>query len=214
MILYPTLLDLRGKLCVIVGGGEVARRKIEHLLEAGAHVRVVAPKIHRTIRDWAKDGQAVELVARTYSADSLDGRPRLVFACTDDPAVNGSVAEDAGELGIDVNRADDPKGSAFHVPSMVRREDLLLTVSTGGQAPALAREVCHRLEQQFGPAWGEFVELLGQLRQGWQAKGENAQIHARMLEIISSDTFEVMQLEGKRAARKHALSLVRKSEKA
>lgn len=214
MILYPTLLDLRGKLCVIVGGGEVARRKIEHLLEAGAHVRVVAPKIHKVIRKWATEGEAVELITRSYSADSLEGRPRLVFACTDDAEVNRRVAEDANELGIDVNRADDPKGSAFHVPSMVRREDLLLTVSTGGQAPALAREVCHRLEQQFGPAWGEFVDLLGQLRKSWQTKGENARIHGRMLEIISSDTFEVMQLEGKRAARKHALALVRKSEKA
>jgi len=211
MILYPILLDLKGELCVIVGGGDVARRKVEHLLEAGARVRVVAPQACTAIRKSAKAGD-LELRRRKYDCDQLDGGARLVFGCTDDARVNAAVVADARERKIPANRIDSPAGGDFHVPSMVRRESLLLTVSTGGKAPALSRELCHRLEQQFGPAWGSFTNVLGRLREGWKKKGENAKIHGRMLEIIGSDTFEVLQSAGDQAATKHARGIVRRLE--
>jgi precorrin-2 dehydrogenase / sirohydrochlorin ferrochelatase len=212
MILYPILLNLEGELCTIVGGGNVARRKIEHLLEAGARVRVVSPKPHAAIVRWARAG-AITLIRRAYDADSIDPASRLVFACTDDGIVNRRVVARAKALKIPANRADDPASGDFHVPSMVRRASLLLTVSTGGQAPALSREICHRLEQQFGPAWGDFTELLGRLRTGWKRRGEASRIHGRMLELIASDTFEVMQLRGARAAERHARQLIRDRER-
>lgn len=212
MILYPVLLNLNGARCTIVGGGNVARRKIEHLLEAGARVRVVAPRLHAEIRRWQREGR-VEVDKREYSGDLLDDRPRLVYACTDRRDVNRRVMEDARALGIAANASDDPEGADFHVPSMVRRGSLLVTVSTGGKAPALARELTHRLEQQFGPAWGDFTDLLGTLRAEWKRKGEATRLHARMKEIIGSDTFEVMQTRGTQAALRHARALVRQMEK-
>lgn len=212
MVLYPILLNLEGALCLIVGGGEVARRKINHLLEAGARVRVIAPRVVPQIRAWAREGK-LEIVASTYHLRDLDSEARLVFACTDDPDTNKRIAADADTRGIHANCADDPESGGFHVPSMVRRGSLLLTVSTGGKSPALSREICHRLEQQFGPAWGEFTDLLGKLRERWKSRGEAPQIHERMLEIIASDAFEVMQSEGTDAARRHIAALLRRREK-
>lgn len=213
MILYPILLNLDGQLCTIVGGGNVARRKIEHLLEAGARIRVVSPRPSRAIQKWAR-AREIELIRRSWSPDQIDRESRLVFACTDDSRVNREVIERAAELQVPANCVDDPEAGDFHVPSMVRRGSLLLTVSTGGKAPGLSREICHRLQQQFGPAWGDFTDLLGRLRISWKRKGEAARIHPRMLEILASDTFEVMQQRGPASAARHARRLVREREQA
>ena len=207
MILYPILLNLQGETCVIVGGGEVARRKIEHLLEAGADVVVIAPKAHRAIGRWARQGK-IALRRRRYEPECLADDPKLVFACTDDPETNRAILADAKERKIYANSVDDPTGGDFHVPSMVRRSSFLLTASTGGKAPALAREICHRLEQQFGPAWGDFTDMLGSLRAGWKKRGEERLTHRRMLEILASDAFEVMQSSGEGAARRRVRELV------
>lgn len=212
MILYPILLNLEGQLCTIVGGGNVAGRKIEHLLEAGAKVHVISPRPSATLTRWAKTG-ALTLYRAAFTPDRIDPRSRLVFACTDDPAVNRRVLARAAELGIPSNCVDDPGAGDFHVPSMVRRQSLLLTVSTGGMAPGLSREICHRLQQQFGPAWGDFTELLGRLRMGWKRRGESERIHQRMLELIASDTFEVMQQRGAPAAARHARRLIADRER-
>lgn len=212
MILYPILLNLDGQLCTIVGGGNVARRKIEHLLEAGARIRVISPRPNRAILNWARS-KSVEIVRRAYAPELIDPESRLVFACTDDSRVNRQVVKRAAELQVPANCVDDPKAGDFHVPSMVRRGSLLLTVSTGGKAPGLSREICHRLEQQFGPAWGDFTDLLGRLRMSWKRKGEAPRIHQRMLEIIGSDTFEVMQQRGPRSAARHARRLIRERER-
>lgn len=212
MILYPILLNLQGRLCTIVGGGHVARRKIEHLLEAGARIHVISPRPGAAILRWAKE-EALTLHRGAFDPARLDRRSRLVFACTDDPVVNRQVLACAEELGILANCVDDPESGDFHVPSMVRRQNLLLTVSTGGLAPGLSREICHRLQQQFGPAWGDFTELLGRLRMDWKRHGESGRIHQRMLELIASDTFEVMQQRGVAAAARHARRLIAERER-
>jgi precorrin-2 dehydrogenase / sirohydrochlorin ferrochelatase len=211
MILYPILLNLEGELCTIVGGGHVARRKIEHLLEAGARVRVVSPRPHAEILRWARAG-SITLERRVYDEEAIDPESRLVFACTDNAAVNRRVLARAKAMKIPANCVDDPASGDFHVPSMVRRGSLLLTVSTGGKAPGLSREICHRLQQQFGPAWGDFTDLLGRLRLSWKRGGESARIHGRLLEIIASDTFEVMQQRGAPAAARHARRLIQERE--
>lgn len=172
MVLYPILLNIENQLCTIVGGGNVARRKIEHLLEAGACVRVISPRPNAAIVRWSRQ-QAITLMRRPYAPDLIDPDSRLVFACTDDREVNQQVTEHAAKLHILANRTDDPDSGDFHVPSMVRRGSLLLTVSTGGKAPGLSREICHRLQQQFGPAWGDFTDLLGRLRTSWKKKAKH-----------------------------------------
>jgi precorrin-2 dehydrogenase/sirohydrochlorin ferrochelatase len=201
MILYPVLLNLRGARCLIVGGGEVARRKIEHLLEAGARVSVVAPKLHPEITGWAKRGK-VSVKKSEYSPRFVGENTRLIFACTNREEINRRVADDARARGIPCNRADDPKASDFHVPSMVRRGDLLLTVSTGGAAPMLARQICHGLEQTFGPSWGEFTALLGEIRREWLEQGLSGELHDRMNAVLRSDALQILESRGLKAARR------------
>lgn len=191
----------------MVGGGEVARRKINHLLEAGARLTVVAPRVHERIQHWAAEGR-LELIAEPYHARLMKAGLRLAYACTADARVNARVIADARKRGVLCNSADEPAAGDFHVPSMVRRGSLLLSISTGGRAPALSREICHRLEQQFGPAWGDFTDLLGDLRDEWKSQGEADRIHRRMLEILASDAFEVLQSEGPAAARARIADLL------
>ena len=210
MTLYPILLNLEGEPCIIVGGGEVARRKIEHLLEAGARVSVIARRAHPVIRRWARE-RRISLLKTDYRPEHLDDNPRLLFACTDDRRTNRRIIADARKRGIDVNCVDDPRSGDFHVPSMVRRGSLLLTVSTGGESPTLSRVICHRLEQQFAPAWGDFTNLLGKLRRRWKTRGESGLTQERTRAIIDSDSFEVLQSEGEPAARRRIERLLRKA---
>jgi precorrin-2 dehydrogenase / sirohydrochlorin ferrochelatase len=129
---YPIYLDLRDVAVLVVGGGNVAARKIEGLLRAGAAVTVVAP--------WFRDevqAMPVERLTRPYTATDLDGR-RLVITATDDPAVNAQVTIDATARNIWSNSADDPTNCTFILPAIARNGVLMAAVSTGGGSPALA----------------------------------------------------------------------------
>jgi precorrin-2 dehydrogenase/sirohydrochlorin ferrochelatase len=152
------LLDIRDRPIVIIGGGEVAVRKVEGLLAAGAkHVRVVAAKFHD-----AMPGD-VERVEEMYRREHLSGA-QLVFAATDDPAVNEAVVRDAHELGLLVCRADSDENTGdFTTPAMIRREPLLVTVSTGG-SPALAAKIRDQIERAIDPRWITMAQFLQSLR--------------------------------------------------
>jgi precorrin-2 dehydrogenase/sirohydrochlorin ferrochelatase len=164
--LYPVFLDLRGKRCVVVGGGQVARRKVESLVEAGAEVTVVAPRV---------EGMpvGVRVIARAFKPDDLDGA-RFVIAATDDPRVNAEVANAADTRGIWVNAVDDPVNCTVILPAVVRRGAFVLAISTGGSSPAFARRLRERLEREFGPEYGEFVSLLWTLRRAWEPRAKAA----------------------------------------
>ncbi len=129
---YPIVLDLNGVHVVVVGGGAVALRKIEGLLNAHADVTVVAPSATDEIRELP-----VRVVARAYEPDDLSAA-RLVITATDDPAVNAKVAADAASRGIWVNSADDPANCSFILPAVARAGPITVAVSTGGASPALA----------------------------------------------------------------------------
>lgn len=146
MGLYPVLLNMEQKTAAVVGGGEVALRKINDLLEAGARVRVISPRMHARIEDLARSRpREVDLVRREYREGDLDGA-LLAFAAADDTAVNRRVFEEAGRRGIFINAVDDPPNCTFYVPSSVRKGDLILAVSTGGASPAYAARLRRTLE--------------------------------------------------------------------
>src|SRR5207249_5177387 len=129
---FPVNLRLAGKPCLVVGGGRVALQKVQALLEAGAHVRVVAPDIDPAIS--ALPGLAIE--RRPYLRGEA-GEARFVIAATGDRAVNAVVFEDAEASGVWVNAADDPVHCTCTLPARIRRGPLLVTVSTGGHSPAV-----------------------------------------------------------------------------
>jgi precorrin-2 dehydrogenase/sirohydrochlorin ferrochelatase len=160
---FPVNLRLAGKQAVIVGGGRVAARKCQALLDAGAAVRVVAPRLTRELSACVRAG-AVTHVPRHFETADLDGA-FLVFAATSDRNVNRAVAAEAAARGVLVNVADAPELCDFTVPASLRQGDLLVTVSTGGRSPALARAIRRQLETAFGPDYALTLHLLGALRE-------------------------------------------------
>lgn len=160
MVLYPINLIVDGRLCTIIGGGRVASRKAEALLECGASVKVVAPGLAPEFDQLEGEYQHVE---RHYRRGDLEGS-FLVIAATDDDEVNRAVEEEARRLDLPLNVVDKPEHCNFYVPSSVRRGDLLVTVSTGGQLPALSKRLRQQLEVEFPDEWAEAMELLGDAR--------------------------------------------------
>jgi siroheme synthase-like protein len=160
--LYPMLADLAGRLVIVAGGGAVAERKVRRLLEAGASVTVVSPAATRAIERWAARDR-LRLLRRPVRAGDLRGA-LLVFAATDDAAVNRRVALAAVRRGALVNVADDPAACSVLVPSVLRRGDLTIAVSTGGGSPALAKRLRERLEATIGPEYQAFLAALKELR--------------------------------------------------
>ena len=163
---YPVNLVLDGRQCLVVGGGHIALRKVEGLLACGARVRVVAPRITRELRMLTE----VMFDERPWRPDDLTG-VWLVIAATDDPAVNGAVFDAGQRAGIWVNGADDPAHCSFTLPSVVRRGDLQVAVSTAGRSPALASWLRRRLEGEIGPEYAVLLDILATERDGLRAAG-------------------------------------------
>ena len=163
-MLYPLNVDLTGRLVVVVGGGIVAERKVAGILAAGERslVRVIAPVVTAQLRALADSGR-IDWHSVRYAYGMLEGA-FLVYAATDCPAVNAEVAAEAEERDILVNVIDDPSASTFQIPSSVRRGDFLLTVSTGGESPALSRAIRIELEQLYPEAFGQWLERVAHLR--------------------------------------------------
>ena len=162
MDFLPIFIKLRERRCLLVGGGEVAARKARLLLAAGARVSVVAPQLGATLSRLVKDA-SIEHRAQIYSDDLLAGNA-LVFAATDDAAVNRSVHAGACAHGIPVNVVDQPDLCTFVMPSIVDRSPVIVAVSTGGAAPVLARLLRAKLETLIPAGYGRLAGLVAEFR--------------------------------------------------
>ena len=160
--MYPVTLNISGRLCVVVGGGRVAERKIFSLLKAGAQVRAVSPQLTEALHELAAAGQIIWL-ARCFQAGDLAGA-MLVFAATDSRQVNKLVAQEAEAGGQLINVADAPDQCGFQVPAVLRQGDLTIAVSTNGKSPALSARIRKRLEADYGPEYAVLLDLLGRIR--------------------------------------------------
>jgi len=186
---YPMMVDLTGRRCLVVGGGAVAERKVARLVECGARVEVVSPKATARLLRLASSGR-IRLRRRPVRASDLPGAFVVVVA-TDDATVNREVAGRAKRAGGLVNVADAPAACSFLVPSVVRRGDLTVAISTGGGSPALAKKLRQRLEQTIGPEYEAFVAALRLLRERTRraiANPEDRQAIYRR--AVESDLFE------------------------
>lgn len=156
---YPVNLVLTGQRVLVVGGGQVAARKVAGLLRAGAVVTVVAPD---AVTDLADDPD-VRWHQREYRRGEAASY-RLVFTATDDAAVNAQVARDCRAANVFVNSADDPANCTFTLPAVVHRGHLQLAVSTNGRSPAFSAWVRTRLESEYTDAHARLLDLLGEVR--------------------------------------------------
>lgn len=147
----------------------MAERKVAGLLEAGARVKVIAPEVTEGLSRLAEEGR-IELELRPYRRGDLRGA-FLVIAATDDPKVQEEVFAEAEEERIFCNVVDRPALCSFIVPSVVKRGRLQLAISTSGASPALARRLREQLEEQFGPEYEEYLELMARWRQEILARG-------------------------------------------
>jgi precorrin-2 dehydrogenase / sirohydrochlorin ferrochelatase len=159
---FPISLEMTGRRCLVIGGGVVAERKIASLLEVGAEVAVISPEVTATISLWSKN-DSIDLKPRPYRTGDLAGR-ELVFVATDDSQVNTAVYQEGKSRGVWVNSADDPAHCDFILPSVLRRGDLTVAVSSGGHSPALARTIREELEEHFTPEYEPLARLAAEAR--------------------------------------------------
>jgi uroporphyrin-III C-methyltransferase/precorrin-2 dehydrogenase/sirohydrochlorin ferrochelatase len=177
---FPLFADLHERRVVVVGGGEVALRKVRLLLEAGASVSVVAPEFHDEL--VAHAGR-LELRCEAFSPHHLDDA-LLAVAATDDPAVNGAVAAAGRERNVLVNVVDVAELSSFIVPAIVDRSPLVIAISSGGVAPVLARLVRERLETLIDGSWGRLALLLERWRARIKAARPDVRARRRLYEGV------------------------------
>jgi siroheme synthase-like protein len=164
---YPAILDIAGRTAIVVGAGKVGEGKIEGLLLGGARVRAVSLSATDTVRRWAAEGR-IELEERAYESSDLEGA-FLVIAATEDNDTNVRVFEDAEARQMLCNVVDVTHLCNFILPSIVRRGDLAIAVSTGGASPAMARRIRLSLAECYGDEYAVAMQLLGSLREELKA---------------------------------------------
>ncbi|BDU21406.1 siroheme synthase CysG [Dyella sp. GSA-30] len=197
MKLYPLFADLRGRAVLVVGGGVVAERKVAALLEAQALVRVAAPVLSSVLTAWADAGRIA--VNRGRFVDTLMDDVWLVIAATSDKTLNARIAALGETRRIFVNVVDDASLSHFHVPAVIDRSPVTVAISSGGEAPMLARLLRERLEVWLDHAWGPFAALLGRTRDAIRARYRDPAARRRFYERVLSGPV----LDRLRAGRSH-----------
>ncbi len=159
---YPVFWNIAGKKCVVVGGGEVAERKVKRLLDYGAKVFVISSQLTPELARL-NEKNIISHIAKEYSGEQIYGAT-LVVGATDDEKTNTAIARDARNKGIPVNIVDDPQKCDFILPSLVERGDLTIAIGTGGKSPALARHLREELEAAYGEEYKILLNILGRLR--------------------------------------------------
>ena len=154
----PIFLDIAGRECVVVGGGEVAARKVQSLLEAGAHVTVVGPCLCASLQEMVARGLIIH-VCRNYEHGDI-AASALVYAATDDQKLHRELAVEARGLRIPINVADVPDLCTFISPAVVKRGALQIAISTSGVSPAFAAQLRRTLENQFGVEYAIMLEVM------------------------------------------------------
>ena len=160
--LFPMFMKLNDRSCLVVGAGNIGEQKIAGLLETGARIRVIAIEATATVREWAREGK-IELELRPYRSSDLED-VFLTVVATSSRTLNERIYGEAQARRLLCNVVDVPDLCDFFYPSIVRRGDLQIAVSTAGQSPSLAQKIRQQLEKQFGPAYAAWVAQLGETR--------------------------------------------------
>ena len=181
---YPVYLNLKERSCVVVGGGEVAERKIQSLLECGARVTIISPEATPAIQERARTGEVV-WEPREYADGDLKGA-FVAIAATDRRKVNEAIADEATRERVILNVVDDPDLCTFIAPAVVRRGDVTVALSTGGASPALARKIREELEANEVLEYAHLAGILSSARK--ELKRRRVQVHPdRWQQCITGD---------------------------
>ena len=184
MSLFPAFLKLTNRHVLVVGGGTIAAQKIPGLLEAGAQVHVVSPKLSPQLTEWVRNRQ-IDWSPKPFEPNDLDGS-FLVIAATSLRDLNAHVYREADARNILCNAVDDIDHCHFYYGSIVQRGDLQIAISTNGKSPALAQRLRKELEEQFGPEYECWLDWLGAAREALRAQSNDPETTKRWLHALAS----------------------------
>ena len=204
---YPVYIQLREQPCVVIGGGKIAEGKVDGLLAAQANVTVISPDLTAHLRDLVEEKQ-ITYLARAYQPGDLTGA-FMVICATDQAEINHQVWEEASANRQLVNVVDDTPRCNFIAPSILRKGDLTIAISTSGKAPALAVRLKERLQRQLGPEYERFLELAGELREPLARHIPDFETRkALWYELVDSEILEVLARGDEASAREIISSVV------
>jgi precorrin-2 dehydrogenase / sirohydrochlorin ferrochelatase len=159
---YPLFLNITGKPCIVMGGGKIAERKVAMLLKFNAKVKLISPKITVALSKLSKSGR-IEVVEREYKDGDLDGAS-LVFAATNRKEINIKIKKEAEMKGILVNVVDDPVLCDFIVPSIVKKDPIVIAISTSGVLPSLSRKLKEEISEYITGDYIKYAHIIGKFR--------------------------------------------------
>ena len=196
---YPVYIEMRGQPCVVVGGGKIAEGKVDGLLAVEAQVKIISPELTPHLRNLV-DENKIQYVSRTYQTGDL-ADAFVVICATDHPEINHQVWQDASANHQLVNVVDDTPRCNFIAPSILRKGDLTIAISTSGKAPALAVRLKERFQAEIGLEYERFLELSGQLREPLARHIPDFETRKKLwYELVDSDVLELLSQGDENAA--------------
>lgn len=180
MAYFPLYMDIGDKNCIVIGGGRVAESKIRKLLEFGGRVTVIAPEVTGQIAEWEKEGM-ICIKQREFLADDI-ADAAVVIAAADRQEVHESAAALCAEKKIPINVVDDKELCTFFFPAIVKRGDVVVSISTGGKSPALAAKIRRELETCIPDSYGTAAEIMGRYRDDVMEHLEDSRIRKQIFE--------------------------------
>jgi precorrin-2 dehydrogenase/sirohydrochlorin ferrochelatase len=194
---YPIFLDLNNQNVIVVGGGEVAERKIKNLLIYGCTIYISSPKLTPHLQQLVATKKIHHIPDE--SLDTYMDTAFMVIAATDDAEVNSKIASRAKKHGLLINTVDQPKDCNFIMPSIVKRGNLQIAISTAGKSPALAKKIRKELQNTFPPEYDLLTELLGIIRTKLLSQNQSSSknkvifqqlVEANLLEMITHKNWD------------------------
>ena len=211
-MLYPVSLNLKGKPVLVIGGGEVAERKVDALLETGAKITIVSPDVTPRLQALAERG-VLALQQRRFNPGDCRG-VFFVISATNDPAAQQAVWKEAEGLGILVNTVDEAALCNVIMPAVVRQGDLTVAISTAGLSPAMAVRLREQFTEMLGPEYGRLLALLGRIRPEIQKRftriGSRRDLHYR---IVDSNLLDLLKANDDRAALRRLGEIIEQFER-
>ena len=200
---YPIYLELGGRRVIVIGGGSVAVRKVQVLMDAGARVVVISKDLDNALTELCARSD-IELIKSKYSKDYLAGAV-IVIAATNNPLLNEQIFKDCQKLQILCNVVDQPQLCDFFVPAVVKRGDLQIAIGTNGKSPAYAGHLRKKLEQVFTDKHGEFLAELDKMRNRVIKEVSNTADRKTILgQLADDESFEYFTQNGPDQWRRYA----------
>lgn len=181
---FPIMLDLKDQRVVVIGGGAVAERKARALVEAGAAVVLVSPTLTGTLAALAEAGR-LSWISRPYAPGDLTGA-FLVYAATNEAAVNEAVAQEARSLGLPVNVASRAEAGSFITPGVLRRGRLTVAVSTSGAGPSAAAKITEQLAEVLGEEYEPYLDFLHDMRDEIKRREPSPEVRGQLLRRLGN----------------------------